>query len=187
MPATILTAKKAIIGANSLKALLIGSQTIEKSYLMAQLDQKFGLTYPILPTDYDFDRYLEMLNWLRQQLYPTDSVNLGFEKLGRNVTQGFFQGPVGQVLKMSIRVMGPQKSVPYFFRISGGALKFGRFEIVQQRPQYVNAVLYNVPGSPDIMRGMSLESMEMAQIKNPKVVAYKISELDTEFVVTWEV
>lgn len=175
------------IGSGSLKALFTGCGLPEKPGLLQALDIKFGLSYPHLPASYPFDRYLQMLDWLRQQLYPHDTEATGYEKLGRNITKGFFLGPAGQVLKLSIKVMGPQRSVPYFFKIAGAALRFGRFEVVEQKPGFVRAILWNVPGSPEVMRGMALESMEASAIKNPMVIYYKLDPNDTEFVARWEI
>lgn len=102
------------------------------------------------------------------------------------MTHGFFEGPAGQVLKLSIKVMGPQRSVPFFFRVAGGALPFGKFIVVENQPQYIRAILYNVPGSPEIMRGMSLESMVVANIKNSTVQYNKLNPGDTEFIARWD-
>lgn len=81
--------------------------------------------------------------------------------------------------------MGAQRSVPFFFRVAGGALPFGKFEVVENKPGYVRATLYNVPGSPEIMRGMSLEAMEATNARNPTVVYKKLSPKDTEFTASW--
>ncbi len=182
----LLETTKQSIGSGSLKALFIGCELVKKPMVLAEIQNRFGLSYPNLPNSYPFDRYLELLDWLRQEFYPGDTEAKGYEKLGRAINRGFFQGPVGQVLKVSIRMMGPQRSLPYFFRITGGALKFGWFEIVEEKPNFIRAILHNVPGSPDIMRGMSLESMDMVGVKNPSITYYKFDELDTEFVATWE-
>ena len=81
--------------------------------------------------------------------------------------------------------MGAQRSVPLFFRVAGGAVPFGRFEVVENKPRYIRAILYNVPGSPEIMRGMSLEAMEATASKNPTVTYKKLNPDDTEFVARW--
>lgn len=180
-----LNSTEPVISASSLKALFVGSELTNKPLVLTGLRLEFGLDYPNLPSRYPFARYLEMLEWLRRQLYPFDTTTLAYEKLGRNITRGFFQGPVGQVLKISINVMGAQRSVRYFFRIMGGALPFGKFVVVEERPRFIKAILYNVPGSPDITRGMALESMVMGNIEQGSITYRKLSLLDTEFVATW--
>jgi uncharacterized protein (TIGR02265 family) len=173
------------INARSLKTLIVGNGLVDKPAILESLRRDFGLTYPDLPEHYSFERYIEVLEWLRQKLFPTDSMALGYEKIGRNITRGFFQGPVGQVLKLSINVMGAQRSVRYFFRIMGGALPFGRFEVVEERPRYIRAILYNVPGPPDVTRGMALESMEASNIKQGTITWRKLGPADTEFIARW--
>lgn len=173
------------IGASSLKALINGSELAGKPLVLAGLKAEFGLDHLNLPNRYPFVRYLEMLDWLRKQLYPSDPELLGYERLGRNITRGFFQGPVGQVLKLSINVMGAQRSVRYFFRIMGGALPFGKFEVVEEQPRFIKAILYNVPGPPDVTRGMALESMVMGNIPQGTVTYRKLNPADTEFIARW--
>lgn len=177
---------QAAISGNSIKALFNGLKLAENPKLLEEIKQRFNLTYGELPTFYPFDRYLEMTDWLRRQLYPGQPEAVGFELLGRAITRGFFEGPVGQVLKLSIKVMGAQRSIPYFFRIAGGALRFGKFEVVENKPYCIRAILYNVPGSPEIMRGMSLESMEVANIQNATFDYTKLNSDDTEFIVRWK-
>ncbi len=173
------------INTNSLKALFIGCEIANKPNIAEGLRREFDLDYVKLPNHYPFDRYLQMLDWLRRQLYPLEKETTGYEKIGRNITRGFFQGPLGQVLKLSIPVMGTQRSVRYFFRVAGGALSFGKFEIIEERPNFVRAALYNVPGSPELMRGMSLESMNFTSAKQPSVTYTKLSPNDTEFIARW--
>jgi uncharacterized protein (TIGR02265 family) len=182
----MLNDSQAAISGNSIKALFNGLKLAEKPELLAEIQRRFNLAYPELASSYPFDRYLEMVDWLREQLYPDKAAPAGFELIGRAATRGFFQGPVGQVLKLSIKVMGAQRAIPYFFRIAGGALPFGKFVVVENKPNYIRAILYNVPGSPEIMRGMSLESMDETGIKNPTIDYYKLSPNDTEFVARWQ-
>ncbi len=183
---TQLQSTETAIGVGSLKALFAGSGITSQPDLLHNLRYEYNLPYPDLPNRYSFDRYLDMMSWLRKRLYPYDSEALGYEKLGRNITQGYFLGMAGQVLKMSIGVLGVQRSVRYFSRVAGGALAFGEFKVVEEQPRYVRAVLYNVPGSPDIIRGMALESMKAINAKNPSVIYRKLSPLDTEFIARWE-
>ena len=177
--------KEATITGNSIKALFNGLKLSEKPDLFAETLSRFNVTYPNIGSSFPFDRYLEMANWLRLKLFPFKAEAAGFEQIGRAVTRGFFEGPAGSVLKISIRVMGAQRSVPFFFRVAGGAIPFGRFEVVENKPCYIRAILYNVPGSPEIMRGMSLEAMEATNIKNPTVIFNKLSPDDTEFIARW--
>ena len=163
------------ISNSSLKALFTGCEIANKPVIAEGLRQHFDLDYLKLPARYPFPRYLEMLDWLRRVLYPVDKPELGYEKIGRNITKGFFQRSVGQVLKLTLGPLGAQRSVHYFFRIAGGALPFGEFKIVDERPGYIRAILYRVPGSPDLMRGMGIESMEMAGIKLRQYQIYQIN------------
>ena len=175
-----------VIRAGSLKALFVGNELPTKPIILETLKREFDLDYANLPNSYPFDRYLQMLEWLRTQLYSLDPEAKGYEKLGRGIARGFFQGPVGQVLKLSIGVMGTQRSMRYFFRILGGALPFGKFEIVEERPGYIRSILYNVPGSPEIMRGMGLEAIQATNAKNAVITYRKFSSVDTEHIAKWE-
>ncbi len=173
------------ISNSGLKALVTGCEIATKPAIAEGLRQHFDLDYLQLPARYPFPRYLEMLDWLRRLLYPLDKPELGYEKIGRSITKGFFQRPVGQVLKLTLGPLGTQRSVHYFFRIGGGALPFGEFQIVAERPGYIRAILYRVPGSPDLMRGMALESMGMAGIKHGSIKYTKLTEQDTQFEAEW--
>jgi len=173
------------INKSGLTALVTGCEIALKPILAAGLKEHFNLDYLKLPARYPFPRYLEMLDWLRRLLYPLNTLELGYEKIGRSITKGFFQRPVGQVLKLTLGPLGPQRSVHYFFRIAGGALPFGEFQIVAEHPGYIRAILYRVPGSPDVMRGMGLESMEMAGIKHGSIKYTKLTPQDTQFEADW--
>ncbi|MBN9388509.1 MAG: DUF2378 family protein [Chloroflexi bacterium] len=179
------TSREVAITGNSIKALFTGLKLADKPVIFQETLDRFNVTYPNIGSSFPFDRYLEMVDWLRRQLFPFKSEAAGFEQIGRAVTRGFFEGAAGSVLKMSIKVMGAQRSVPLFFRVAGGAVPFGRFEVVENKPRYIRAILYNVPGSPEIMRGMSLEAMEATASKNPTVTYKKLNPDDTEFVARW--
>lgn len=179
------TTKEATITGNSIKALIAGLKLSDNPIIFSETLDRFNVTYPNIGSTFPFERYLEMADWLRRKLFPYKSEAAGFEQIGRAVTRGFFEGAAGSVLKMSIKVMGAQRSVPIFFRVAGGALPFGKFEVVENKPRYIRAILYNVPGSPDIMRGMSLEAIEATNVKNPSVTYKKLSSDDTEFVARW--
>ncbi len=186
MDMTVSKLDESYIKQGSLRALFEGSELTTRSDLLTMLAAIWDLPYSALPTRYSFERYLDMVKWLRQQLYSTESAEKGYEKLGRNITKGFFLGMTGQVLKITMNVMGIQRSVGYFFRVAGGALPFGEFKVVEEKPGYVRAILYNVPGSPELMRGMALESMNIAKAINPQVAYHKLNALDTEFIARWE-
>ena len=151
-----------VIGSGSLKALYIGCNLSTRPDLTTSIFTQFNLDLTTPPQSYPFERYLEMLDWLRRKLYPNDTYELGYEKIGRAITRGFWAGPVGQVLRVSIGLMGVQKALPFFFRKLNSALPFGKFEVSMVRSGYLRAVLYNVPGPADITKGMALEAMDTA-------------------------
>lgn len=179
------TTNEAAINGTSLKFLFIGLKLTEKPELMADTQRRFGLTYPNLPSFFPYDRYLEMLDWLREQLFPAEDEASGYELIGRAIASGFFDEPAGQVIKITAKLMGWHRAVPIFFRVIGGALPFGRFEIVESKPCYLRSIIYNVPGSPEIMRGMTLTGMEVANIKEPSIVYIKLNPGDTEYISRW--
>lgn len=178
-----------IIKVGSLRSLYSGCELATKSLLLAEIKQRFDLDFGALPLQYPFDRYLEMLEWLRPQLYPTDSEAVGFEKIGRNITKSVFAGATGTTMKISAAAIGVDIGVPLFFRILGHALKFAVFEIVEHpmRTGYIKFRLLNVPGSPDLTCGMVLEAMDAAKAVNSTITYHKINSTDTEFEVRWKV
>lgn len=184
-PKPFLDLNQPAISSGGLKALFIGSDLENQPEILKEIAQKFELDYAKLPSRYPYDHYLDLLDWLQIRLYPNEGVTAGFEQLGRNITKGFFQRPVGQVLKRTIGLLGPQRAMTYFFRIAGGALPFGRFEVMETKPGFVRAILYNVPGSPEIMRGMGLESMAVAGISGGTIQYTKLSPIDTQFIAQW--
>ncbi len=177
---------EASIGEGGLKALFTGIDIGSKPWIAAQLEAAFDLNPAKLPNHYSYERYCEMLEWLRLQLYPGLSAPKAYEQIGRSIIKGFFQGRVGQVLKLTVNVLGAQRSMRYFFRIAVNALEFGRFEIIEEKPGYVRAILYNVPGTSEIMCGMGLESMAHTNAKNGTVTYRRLNNLDTEYTASWQ-
>ncbi len=174
------------IKAGSLRALIEGNNLDDDAFVLAKLEQQFGIAYPVLPDYYPFDRYLELLNWLRQELYPHEPASQGYEKLGRQITQGMFRGAVGQLLKKSAELLGVQRGLYFFFKILGGALVFGTIETQEHRPGYVRFILWNVPGPPEVTSGMILEAMQAAKVKQSQISFHKPGLNDTEFEVRWQ-
>lgn len=177
-----------IIKVGSLRSLYNGCELSTKLSLLLEIKQRFGLDFQALPVQYPFDRYLEMVEWLRPQLYPQDSVEVGFEKIGRNITKSVFTGPTGTTLKISAAAIGVEIGIPLFFRILGHALKFAVFDIVEQPPRtgYIKFRLLNTPGSPDLTRGMVLEAMDATRAINSTITYHKLNQNDTEFEVRWQ-
>jgi uncharacterized protein (TIGR02265 family) len=176
---------KAVIKVNSLKALFKGCNLETKPFVTQPLLQKFGLDIQNPPPEYPFDRYLEMLDWLRQQLYTVDSPALGFEKIGRNITNGVFDSAIGQILKGSAELLGPERGMKFFFQKLGGALAFGTLNLLEQKPGYIRFELLNVPGPADVTRGMALAALEAAKVKAPAINFHMRNEYDNEFIATW--
>ena len=174
------------IKAGTLRTLMEGIEIAQQPAIAAKLKLKFGLNYQKLPDYYAFDRYLELLDWLRVQLYPHESEALGFEKIGRNITQGMFCDAVGYLLKISAEILGIQQGFHFFFDILGSALWFGKIEILEHCNGYIRFMLWNVPGSPDVTRGMILETMEAAKARQAKITYSNPSPNVTEFEVFWQ-
>ncbi len=174
------------IKASSLQALFDGCELSTKPKILLALHQLFNLDYKALPAYYSFERYVKMLDWLRRELYPSDDEALGYEKLGRHITQGVFQRPAGQVLKMTVSIIGSKRALPYFFRKLGTALPFANLEILEERIGYVRFILHNVIGPADVTRGMMLESMKVTNVSEGKVTYRMLNVKDTEFEASWQ-
>jgi uncharacterized protein (TIGR02265 family) len=173
------------IRGSSLKALFDGIKLSHQPQQLEALRELFGLNYHNLPEYYPFDLYTKMLDWLRQEFYPQDAPSDAYEKLGRNITQGFFSGAVGQLLRIGAELIGVEQGLNFFFHTLGGATPLGSFQTLEQRPGYARFVLWNVPQPPEVTCGMILETMQATKIQNSKISYQRLNAKDTEFEVTW--
>lgn len=72
------TGTEAGITGNSIKALFNGLKLPEKPDLFAETLRRFSVTYPNIGSSFPFDRYLEMAEWLRKQLFAGKDEATGY-------------------------------------------------------------------------------------------------------------
>jgi uncharacterized protein (TIGR02265 family) len=176
------------ISNDNLKIVLDGCGVGTLPAIQQGLRQAFGLDYADLPLAYPFSSYVRMVEWLRGKLYPTDSVEMGYQKIGRATIHRFFEGgfSVGQCMEVGASLLGVDLQLPMFFQQLCRVLDFIEIVIVTDVPGYLNFVLGNIEWPSDLMVGMLQAMLEAAEAKVVQISYRSLSAKNTEFEVKWQ-
>ena len=78
--------KEQTVGRNTLKILYAGCELDSYPQLNANSQREFDLDFSRLPSKYPYDRYLKLVERIRKELFSNYSVDIGYEKIGRGIT-----------------------------------------------------------------------------------------------------
>jgi uncharacterized protein (TIGR02265 family) len=165
---------------------IIGSGASSNLPLMEILRDRFNFDYKNPPFRLSYDVYLQMLEYVRQAIYPNLDEEEGYETLGRTIPEGHFQGLVGKVNKIAAKLMSPEQGTELYMRVTKAALPFAHYEVEEVRKGYIRFRQSNVPGPPAIERGILKASLEAGRAKNIKVTSKVVKPEEVIFEVTWD-
>jgi uncharacterized protein (TIGR02265 family) len=142
-----------IVG-SAVKTLLRGNGAAQRYDLHAMLFAKFQFNYDSPPVRILYDKYLEIIEFIRQSLYPYKTLEEGYEAMGVKLTNAHFEGALGQVNKVAAGLLGAERGYTIFIKNMTTTLPFGRHELEEIRKGYGRYHLYGVPGPAAFMRGI---------------------------------
>ena len=116
------------------------------------------------PPYYPFWQYLEIVEYLRGELYSDLEPEGAYQKIGYGACLAYFDGVTGQVLKIAARVMGPMRGAKQFVRSMEVTLPWDKHELVEARPGYMCYSKTYSGGSPALLLGFLEASLEAAGI-----------------------
>jgi uncharacterized protein (TIGR02265 family) len=175
------------ISKDNLKIVLDESGVGTLPFIQQDLRQEFGLDYENLPLSYPFSRYMLLLEWLRAKLYTADSVEVGYQKIGRATIHRFFKRDfsVDQYIKAGANLLEVDLYLPLFFRQLSIVLGLIEIVMVAKGPGYLNFVLRNIVWPSAVVVGMLQAMFEAAGTKAVQISYYSLSEKNTKFEVNW--
>jgi uncharacterized protein (TIGR02265 family) len=127
-----------------------------------EVEQRFGVNLVQPPQSCDYDKYLEIVEYLRALLLSQLTPEQGYEEIGYRVVQIYFAGATGQVLKTLAKVIGPQNGAKQFIKLMHKALPWGEHYMEEVRPGYARYHKMLVGGPPPFMLGMIRAAVEAA-------------------------
>ena len=145
----------------------------------------FDLSQP--PSTCSYNKYLDIAEYLRATFLPNMSVAAGYEEIGYRVTNLYFQGVAGQVVKMMARVMGPQKGAKQFLRSISNTLPWAEHELEELGPNHLCYHKRLVGGPPPIMLGILRAALEAsgAKLRHASYTVLSEEEDDVLYDIEW--
>jgi|GEM_PF-2135063 len=162
-PALMKPGDRAVSG-GTVRTLLDACDLKSHQNLYYSILNYYGFDPKTPPMTYPYDRYLEIAEHLRISLFSSKPVTAGYEEMGYRIGQNYFQGVSGQVLKMTARVLGPERGAKQFVRSISRALPWGTHEIVELRPHYVKYRKAGVGGPSGLMLGLLRACIEASGV-----------------------
>lgn len=182
-PASINRAERDISGA-SVKLLLDGSSVANHLELQKNLLDLFGFDSNSPPLFYPHAKYLQIAEFIRTELYKAYSNDAAYEEIGRGIVKAYFQGSIGQVVKITAEMLGPRVASKTFLKITKQCMPWAihEYEVGQN---YFRYHLRLVPGPPALMRGILKASVEATDAKLLGAKSTVLSEEDVLHEVEW--
>ncbi len=146
------------------------------------LQTRFAYNANNPPVSYPYERYLEIAEYLRQTFYGSKTPEEGYEELGYRLTQSYFQGVSGQVLRVLARVLGPERGARQFLHMMSNNLPWGRHELQEVSSNSARYCKSGVGGPPALMLGILRASLEASGATLVRATYSVISESDDEVV-----
>jgi uncharacterized protein (TIGR02265 family) len=162
-PSLMKPGERAVSG-GTVRTLLEACDLKDHQNLYQSILNYFGFDPKNPPMTYSYNRYLEIAEQLRASLFSNKPVTAGYEEIGYRIGQNYFQGVSGQVLKMTARVLGPERGAKQFVRSISRALPWGTHEIVELRPHYVKYRKAGVGGPSGLMLGLLRACIEASGV-----------------------
>ncbi len=150
---------------NTVKIMLEGNNVHLRPALLQAISDQFEFDYQKIPTSYPYGKYLSIVTYLGSVLYPGKSRDEADEALGYNAIQAYFRGPIGQVIKATASIMGPQRAAKQFLRNIRTALPWATHEMEEVSPTRLRYRVRDGGGRVALMRGVLRASLEITGVK----------------------
>jgi uncharacterized protein (TIGR02265 family) len=149
-----------IVTAGTLRTLYLTFELENHLGISQEVERRFGIDLSQPPRVCEYDKYLEIAEYLRAVSFRHLTPEQGYEELGYRIVQVYFMGAAGQVLRTLAKVMGPQTGAKQFIKLISRALPWGQHEIEEIRPGYARYHKALVGGPPPLMLGMIRAAVE---------------------------
>lgn len=163
-----------------------GSKAANNPEILQTIRERFNLDYHNPPITMPHEDYLEMLEYLRQVLFPEKNYEAGYEALGVCILQGHFQGVVGQVNRIAARIISAEKSIEIYLKANNNAVPFGQYTLDELGKHHARYRQTGVPGPPALERGIVKASIEATGAKNVRVTSVEHAKENIVYEITWE-
>ena len=156
--------------------------------VQATLATHFGIEVEKPQRVYSYNCYLEVAEYLRSTFLSHLTPEEGYNELGYQLTQVYFKGVAGQVMRVLARVMGPQRGARHFVHSMSTALPWGIHELQEVQPNYIRYRKELVGGPPPLMLGILRASIEAAGAKLTKATytVQSMAQDDIVYEVEWQ-
>lgn len=161
----ILERSNRIVDAGTLRTLGLAVELNNYPQIKAMLKQRYQVDLASPPSTFSYDKYLEIVEFLRVTLFGNIGTEAGYEEIGYRIVQNYFAGSAGQIMKMMANVIGAHNGAKQFIKSISRALPWGKHELEEIRPGYARYHKSLVGGPPPIMLGMIRAIIEAAGAK----------------------
>lgn len=160
----------------------------DNSFMKQVIINKFDFDLNNPPSSYSYDRYLDIVEYLRTVFYKDKSPEEGYEAIGYRIGQEYFNGLAGQVMRIAAPMIGPQRGAQQFVRSIKNALPWGTHELEEVRSNYVRYHKSLVGGPPPLMLGLMRSALEVAGAKllKAKYSVLSIEKDDIVYELEWQ-
>lgn len=149
------------------------------------LEKQFGYKQPSPPATIPYDTFLSILEQLKRQVFPNRSQDEAYEMFGRAILHGFVSGPIGEITKMSSKLLGPVRGARFIVKNASSTFPFGRHELEEVRDGYFRYHYYDIPGNPALVRGLIRAAFDLSAVSNLQVTSIVLSPEEALFEATW--
>jgi uncharacterized protein (TIGR02265 family) len=173
-------------GEEAIQSLLLGCGIKEKPALQRVIKEQFAHDYDN-PRDIPFEKYVEIVEYLRETLYPFRNSDEGYLALGKAVTAGGFQGVMGTIRKSIGKVLPPEKVIELFLKDFITNTPFARSDLEEARKGYIRWRVGNLEGAPPkLLTGVLTGMYETFNLKNLQVKDTQIDSGTFVYEIFWE-
>jgi uncharacterized protein (TIGR02265 family) len=165
------------VSGKMVQAVLESCNVHQNPQLLEMIKTRFGFDLDFVPTNFPYDKYMQINEFVARELYPQQDLQTALEKIGYDSVHYYFRHPTGQILKTMAGVLGVQRGAKIFVQNMKHRLPWGIHELEEVQPKYVRYRVRLVPGTGAMIRGTMRASVE---VTGGKIKSLKTTLLDFE-------
>lgn len=170
----------------SIKNLLVVLQAEKKPILLQNLQERFNFDYYNPPDYIPIETALAIFEYLRRQFYSDRDYEAGVEALGAISLEAHFQGALGYVNKIAIKLVNQERLPGMIVRNLRLRMPYSKHFLEEERKGYLR---YRQTGGllpPAFTRGLLKAIFNAANAKNIRVIPKEDGTQNIVYEVFWD-
>jgi uncharacterized protein (TIGR02265 family) len=174
-----------LVPASLVKELIEGNNIQQTPSYIEILKEEYHYDYNQPYLNIAIETYLAVIDFVRRTCYPDKTIAEGYFWCGYNSIEGHFQGPVGKINRIALRMFSFEKLTELYLKTQHFNYPWGKHEYEELRKDYLRYHRRGVPTPPDYTRGVLSYLMGKISGKEVEIIATVLEPEDVIYEIRW--